>query len=386
MKIAFLVTDNRDPFREYEKTAPWFDTAPEALLQGFVQTPEVEVHVVSCTRKPMKSPAMLAENMYFHSLRVPKTGWRRTAYWGCIRAVRRRLREIQPDIVHGLGTERGCALGAVCSGFPNVLTIHSNMRLAAKFHKARPFSFYWLAARLEAYAVPRAHGIVCPTTYTQRAVSHVAKNTWVVPSAVDSSFFEIVNQPLPLPRILCVGTIGKRKNQNALIRALDALTPTGRFEVYFLGRANHSEAYGKEFLELVEERPWCRYKGFVDREAITNYLTGASGLIMPSLEDNCPMAILEAMAAGVPVAAAHIGGIPDLIEQGETGILFDPRDTQAMAGAVGPLLDDVSRTLAHRAHEEAAIRFHPETIAQQHLDIYREVLHADRRSDSRQDE
>ena len=48
----------------------------------------------------------------------PKIGWLRTLYQGCVRATRRKLREIQPDIVHGQGTERDCAIGAVLSGFP----------------------------------------------------------------------------------------------------------------------------------------------------------------------------------------------------------------------------------------------------------------------------
>ena len=119
MKIALLITDNRDPFRKYEKEIPWFGTAPTALLEGFAKLPDIEVHVISCTQRPMKSPAKLAENIFFHSLLVPKLGWLRTGYQGCIRAVRRKLGEIQPDIVHGQGTERDQGISAVLS----VLTV-----------------------------------------------------------------------------------------------------------------------------------------------------------------------------------------------------------------------------------------------------------------------
>src|SRR5471030_3182490 len=87
MKIAILTTDNREPYRQYDKPAPWFGTAPEALLQGFAQLPEIEVHVVSCTQQPMvSSPGKLADNVFFHSLHVPKIGWQRTLYQGCVRA------------------------------------------------------------------------------------------------------------------------------------------------------------------------------------------------------------------------------------------------------------------------------------------------------------
>src|SRR5215469_2650163 len=101
MKIAIFTTDNREPFKDYANPVPYFGTAPEALLQGFAQLPHVEVHVVTCARAPMQSPEKLADNIFFHSLLVPKIGWMRTAYQGCIRATRKKLREIRPDIVHG---------------------------------------------------------------------------------------------------------------------------------------------------------------------------------------------------------------------------------------------------------------------------------------------
>src|ERR1700685_865443 len=122
MRIAFLTTDNRQQLKQFDKPEPFFGTAPEAILQGFAMLPDAEVHVVSCLRKPVKSPEKIAPNIYFHSVVVPKLGWMRTLYQGCIRATRKKLREIQPDIVHGQGTEHNNALCAVFSGFPNLLT------------------------------------------------------------------------------------------------------------------------------------------------------------------------------------------------------------------------------------------------------------------------
>jgi len=372
MRIVLLTTDNREAFGEREKDTPWFGTAPAALLQGFAELADVEVHVVSCTQRPMRSPAKLAERIFFHSLPVPKIGWMRTGYQGCIRATRRRVREIRPDLVHGQGTERDCSVSAVFSGYPNVLTLHGNMRSVARINKARPFSFQWLAARLERFTIPRSDGIVCITNYTREAVAPLARRTWVVPNAVDSSFFEV--KRAPAAQILCVANIDRRKNQNALVRAADTLGQEGRFELVFLGGASRDGAYGREFFELLEARPWCRYAGFADREALKRYLASAAGLVLPSLEDNCPMVVLEAMAAGVPVAAARVGGVPDLVRAGETGLLFDPLSATAMAAALKQLLDAGDSSMTTRARAEARQRFHPKTIAARHLEIYREVL------------
>ncbi len=379
MKIVQLITDNREPHREYEKEMPEFGTAPQALLEGFTKIPGVEVHVVSCTKQPMKSPAKLAGNVFFHSVHVPKLGWLRTGYQGCIRAVRRKLRELQPDIVHGQGSERDQNISAVFSGYPNVVTIHGNMRLVAKVHHAAPFSFLWCAALLEGFTIPRSDGVVCITSYTREAVRTLARKTWVVPNAVDSAFFEIKRVPSPAIQILCVATVDPRKNQNALIRALDPLQPLGKFELIFLGGLHPKYPYDREFQGLLESRPWCRYAGFADREGLRRHLATASGLMLPSLEDNCPMVVLEAMAAGVPVAAARVGGVPDLVRHGETGLLFNPSSAEEMATAVKQLLEDHAATRAARAREEAGKRFRPEVIAARHIEIYREVVSAHRR-------
>ena len=102
----------------------------------------------------------------------------------------------------------------------------------------------------------------------------------------------------------------------------------------------------------------------------------ADGLVLPTLEDNCPMVVLEAMAAGVPVVASRVGGIPDLVENGKTGLLFDPRNGDDMSAAIAKLLaePELGRTLAAEAKRQAQERFHPLVVARRHVEIYREML------------
>jgi glycosyltransferase involved in cell wall biosynthesis len=322
------------------------------------------------------SPEKLAPNIFYHSLIVPKIGWLTTGYQGCIRAVRRKLREIQPDIVHGQGTERDCAITAIFSGFPNVLTIHGNMRTIAKLAGARPFSYNWLGGCLEAFTIPRSQGVVCITRYTQEAVGGLALKTWLVPNAVDQNFFSITSTPDRVPTILCTGVVCSRKNQNALIQALDPLAKEKKFQIVFLGSTSVSESYGAAFFDLLKSRAWCRHEGFVGREKLREYFAGATMLVLPSLEDNCPMVVLEAMAAGVPVVAAKVGGVPDLVEDGVNGLMCDPHNAQSMRSAVEKLLDDplLAQRMAVTARRSALERFHPKTVAERHVAIYREVL------------
>ena len=376
MRIALLTSDSRQVIADYAPTSPTFGTAPEALLQGFAELSSVEVHVISCLQQPVVSPEKLADNIWFHALHVPKIGWLRTGYQGCIRAVRRKLRELKVDLAHGQGTERDCAISAAFSGYPNVLTIHGNMRLIAKVNRSRPFTFLWLAAKLERFTVPRSHGVVCITRYTKDAVAGLARRTWVVPNAVDGTFFSLKVKPDSLPLVLCVGNIDVRKNQIALIRALDTLQQKIPFTLCFLGAAGKGDSYAEDFLREVQARPWCLYEGLANRVKLKSYFERASLLVLPSLEDNCPMVVLEAMAAGVPVAAAAVGGVPELIATERTGLLFNPLDAESMRTAVEKILPnpDFGQSMANHARLEARQRFHPAVIAQRHIDIYREVL------------
>ena len=97
MKVAVLTTDNRDHYRDYQCARPYFGTAPQALLEGMAGLPELEVHVVACAQQPMAAPEKLADNIWFHSLPVPKWGWLRTGYQGCICAVQKNKKTSRPS-------------------------------------------------------------------------------------------------------------------------------------------------------------------------------------------------------------------------------------------------------------------------------------------------
>jgi glycosyltransferase involved in cell wall biosynthesis len=256
------------------------------------------------------------------------------------------------------------------------------MRLIARLNRARPFSFEWLAARLEAFTIPRAGGVVCITNYTRDAVAGLARKTWLAPNAVNLKFFDVAARPDPgePPVILCIGDVCPRKNQNAFIRALEPLARGRKFKVVFFGRAARGEQYGDDFFQLLGKNQWCAYAGAPGHETIIESMKSASLLSLSSLEDNCPMTVLEAMAAGVPVVAANVGGVPDLIEHGKTGMLCNPLDAASIRDAMGKLLGapELARQLAAEAKKQALERFHPVVIARRHLEIYREVLNIPR--------
>ncbi len=157
---------------------------------------------------------------------------------------------------------------------------------------------------------------------------------------------------------------------------MDAVPAIRERQIIFLGSKGGGDPYAREFDELLTSRPWCRFDGLADREKLRTYFSQARLLVLASLEDNCPMVVLEAMAAGVPVIAGAVGGVPELIDDGVTGVLCDPTSKESMQSAVTNFFasENSATAMAKRAKETALVRFHPRVIAERHLAIYREVL------------
>ncbi len=376
MRVAVITTDNRGQFQEYEKEMPWFGMAPEALLSGFASLPELEVHVVSCIRHPVKAPEKLADNIWFHSLYVPRIGWMRTGYAGCLRAVRRRLKLIRPDLVHGQGTEGEQSICAVLSGYPNVVTLLGIMREISKVVQVRFGSYYWAASLLESFALRRTAGVLCNSRYTEAMVRHRCRKTWLVPNAIRTPFFL---RPLPTVRpakcvLLNVGTVFPLKRQNELLDIAEQLHAEGLpFELHFLGEASNKDPYATRFLDRVKNRSYLFYHGFKSMDEVIAQYDCSTALVHVSAVESFGLAVAEALSRNLKFFGFKSGGVLDIATGVEGAELFADGDWPALKASVARWI----RSGFPRPETAARLmreRFHPDEIAHQHLAVYREVL------------
>ena len=378
MRVVQLTTDNREPFRDHANPVPHFGPAPSALLAGFALLPEVEVHIVACVRQAVVCPEKVAPNLFYHGLVVPKIGWMRTLYQGCIRATRKKLREIQPDIVHGQGTERDCALSAVFGGFPNVLTIHGNMRAMAEVYSARPGSFHWVAGKLEPVALKRTAGVFCNSAYTEQMVAPLARRTWRVPNALRLDFF----RPLPpvgknpVPILLNIGMMEARKQQLEILAVAARLHARGlKFQIHFLGNVVDTD-YGKKFraaLAAAERAGYARHLGMLPVEKTVAVLDAADALIHFPSEEAFGLVTAEALARNLKFFGSAVGGGVEIASGAELAELFPANDFTALENGVADWL----HAGCPRPQNAAVLireRYHPQVVARRHLEIYREVL------------
>jgi glycosyltransferase involved in cell wall biosynthesis len=118
-----------------------------------------------------------------------------------------------------------------------------------------------------------------------------------------------------------------------------------------------------------------RFPGFVRGADKLRWLQEASLLALPSYAEGLSVAVLEAMAAGLPVVTTPVGGVPDFFRDGVNGRLTAPGDVSALANAIAGLLDDPARCRAMGQHnrQQALEQFAAPRYAQRLLEVYHEV-------------
>jgi glycosyltransferase involved in cell wall biosynthesis len=349
------------------------------LIEGFSTLPDVEVHVISCYQRPPNGvPTTLGRHIYFHALNIPRIGWLRTGYQGCVRAVRKLLRDIKPDLAHGQGTERDCSVCAICSGFPNVVTIHGNMAELARIFDAKLFSYGWLTARLENWTLRRTSGVFCNSAYTEALVAPRANRIWRVANALRSVFFSdsnVIRSKMPL--LINVGVVSERKRQLEILRAASGWRESGApFTLEFIGDCAGTDEYQRRFLSEVrraESEGYARYVGSLSAEQLVDRLDAAHALIHFPTEEAFGLVVAEALARDLKLFGSRVGGITDIAGQVDGVDLIAVDDWAELKRKVTGWLA-AGAPLPESAASEIARRYSPAVIARRHLEIYGEVL------------
>lgn len=168
--------------------------------------------------------------------------------------------------------------------------------------------------------------------------------------------------------------VGRLSGEKGLYTLLEAVAGTDiQLEIIGDGpeRQGVSERIEREKLENVS------MKGYLAEEALSDAVSQALAVVVPSeCYENCPMAVLEAFALGKPVIGAKIGGIPELIEEGRDGLLFEPRNEVELREAMLRLLGDPlhAKEMGKRSREKVELRFGPERYYEQLIGIYESIL------------
>ena len=226
----------------------------------------------------------------------------------------------------------------------------------ATFHKFR-----------KSYTIPRL--IIAPSQFLADSVAGYAfapTRLRVIHNGIDVDAIRPTWQDQGF--VLYIGRLSKEKGLDALGEA-DALLKH-RHRIVIAGA-------GPEDARLRTQFPELEFAGYVSGDAREHLLQTASCIVMPSeWYENCPMTVLEAMGYGKPVIATTMGGLPELVEHHQTGVLVSPSKPEELAAAIDQIMASSHRRLEmgkrgrKKAEDDFSLARHNESI----WNLYQEIV------------
>jgi glycosyltransferase involved in cell wall biosynthesis len=301
---------------------------------------------------------------------------RRLALPATVTALARAARRADVLYSETLSTFPLCWMAGRLTGTPQVVHVYSS------YGAARPYRKHWLE---------RARHVVAPSAdslaLAARAVGGFppATRARVAYNGMDIARIEReAAEPLPPgpalppgPRVGMVGNLDWRKNPLALVEA----TALVRREVPNVQTVLIGAFAGADMQRRVEER--IAALGLTAHVHVTGFLRNPFPMVRtldilahPALRDPFPLALLEGMALARPIVASAVSGIPEMLADGESGLLVPPDDPEAMARGVVALLSDDGRrrALGEAARHRLRTRFSLDGFADTMFEAFDEAV------------
>jgi glycosyltransferase involved in cell wall biosynthesis len=211
--------------------------------------------------------------------------------------------------------------------------------------------FAWLRPTLE-----RAACVVVPSAFLQGVFGKWSVTAEIVPNIVDLARFGPGERAPGRLHVLVARNLEEIYDIPTALRAfarIRAAYPEARLSVAGSGPIRGELERLCEELRLGAA---ARFTGRLENEAMADLYREADLVLNPSLADNMPISLLEALATGVPIVSTNVGGIPFVVEDGRTALLVPPRDPEAMARAALRLIGDRALASRLRAAGLAAVK------------------------------
>ena len=304
-----------------------------------------------------------------------------------MRRIRQLIGEIRPDIVETHTSKAGVLgrLAAALDGGPIVLHVYHGHVLSGYYGGAKT----WMARYAERLCARATDHLVAVSArvkvdLVRYRVSTPERITVIEPGLDLAPLVDCRNVrgrlrrelgiATDVPLVGIVGRLSSIKNPGLFLAAAEitlARHPEARFLVVGEGEL------GPELRARAREGALNGRVIFTGwRHDLPDVYADLDVVVSTSNNEGMPLTIIEAMAAGCPVVATAVGGVPDLLDDGVTGLLVPPRDRALLAEAIGRLLENrpLAGAIASRASARALVRFTPGRFAAEMSGLYKRLL------------
>jgi glycosyltransferase involved in cell wall biosynthesis len=344
------------------------------LAVGLRRVADIELHIVAPS---FHRPTRLEERdgITIHWLKMSFPPF--LTNWSLFRwRLHKELTSISPDIAHF----QGGASWIIGYRKPCVLTIHGiyerDLLYGGGYFLALRRRVIGIVERLGRQHSP--HTIVISPYVLDQIGDQVFGQHWHIENPVTHEFFE-VEREMAGQRIFFVGRICQRKNVDGLLRAFaEVRKKVPQATLHIAGTAESTE-YERACRRFVSENSLSeavKFLGNINREELLRELGEAACLALVSHQETAPLVVEEAMAAGVPVLASRICGLPYMVAEGRTGYLVERNAEGEIADRLIKLLENAesNRDMGKLCRQVARERFHADVVAEKTLAVYRHIL------------
>lgn len=351
----------------------------ETLLREFETLPDLRVEAITLVDGLARATIRESSNVRYHYLPCRARGKTAMFYWFEKRRLQRLVRELKVDLVHGQPSGE-YLLAATDCGLPHVITLHGLvLREAASLPMFRPdYLAGWVREKLQRRAVRRAAHIISISSYVDSYLRGWSQaQVWPIANPIDADFFEI---PPPVPaglRILCVGIVSERKNQSLLVQACHLLAKKDvKFECHIVGRFGEGmEGSIRRLTMELKLTEQVALTGQISRADLMAEYEWANIVVLPSREETSPLSLIQGMACGRCVLGADAAGIPELLHQGNFGMLFSPDSADVLAEQLIQFVrqPSVYWQRARAGRNFACTTFKPKVVAERTVEVYKQI-------------
>jgi glycosyltransferase involved in cell wall biosynthesis len=202
--------------------------------------------------------------------------------------------------------------------------------------------------------------------YNAVTLKKIADRIYLFPNLIEEATTENRREYLP-SRLIFVGRLVDYKGVQYLLEAVRKLSVP--YELLIVGDGPYRSVLQKSSNGLN-----VRFTGEVPLGKVQEYVGASSVFVLPSLTENLPNVVLEALAAGIPVIASAVGALPEIIQDGKNGFLVPPKDSNCIAERLERILSDrMLRETMSRAARESIRAFTAENVAPHLETVLREV-------------
>ena len=245
--------------------------------------------------------------------------------------------------------------------------------------------YHRVTARLIRFIWKGAHAVVANSEGLKKLALRTARDLAIemIPNGVDIDFFsQRGSRPLPpealkaffekekaTVRILSVGRLSSQKAIDQLLLAFSTVQKevSRPVQLWIVGDGPQRRLLEKMIIDLnLEDSVFLM--GWRDRDTLRTFYSSADCFVLPSLDEGMPNALLEAMAAGLPIVATDVAGSSELVKEGVNGLLVPPASPAALAQALISLVtDDPLRSRMAKSSSERVLGYNWKEVASGYL-------------------